>query len=239
MLSRWLKDVPTVVIGDLVLSTEASDRAGLQTVLAGAVAVANEHCSPTYPLTPTAGDEFQGAFARPVDALRATVLVRASMSVPHDVRFGVGVGKVYPVGDGGGGFPLQDGPGWWAARDAIAFVASGGFRRGVPQTLRTWVGVAAPGMKRERRPVDRLRSVEHAADPEVRALNAYLATRDHLVSQMDDRDRRILRDLLLGGTITRTAEREGISVSAVSQRTQRSGAATVAFSLDVLAGAAG
>jgi hypothetical protein len=218
MLSVSLQTGPVVVIGDLVGSRDAPDRAELHRQLLAALAVANEHAAPTVPLAPTVGDEFQGVFGRAVDALRATLLVRASMSEPHDVRFGIGVGEVFAVGETGPGFPRQDGPGWWAARDAIDYVASGGFRRGVPGTLRTWIRGA------------------DTADPEVRALNAHLATRDHLVSEMDDRDRRILRGLLLRRTATEVAQEEGVSVSAVSQRTQRSGAAAVAFALDALEG---
>jgi hypothetical protein len=237
MLSVWLKNGSTVVIGDLVGSREAPDRAALHERLLTALALANDHTAPTTPLTPTVGDEFQGVFARPVDALRATLLVRASMSQPDDVRFGIGVGEVYEVGNVREGFPQQDGPAWWAARDAIGYVASGGFRRGVPSSLRTWIGVQLPPLpNRPRRPAS---DVEYSDDPEVRALNAYLATRDHLVTEMDDRDRRILRGLLLGRTATEVAVDEGISVSAVSQRTQRSGAATVAFSLAVLEGSGG
>jgi hypothetical protein len=233
MLSASLTERPAVLIGDLVSSRRSRDRSALHEELSAALARANDACDPQVPLAPTVGDEFQGVFGRLVDTLRATLLVRASMSTPHDVRFGVGIGEVFALGERAGGVPRQDGPGWWAARDAIDFVASGESRRGVPRSLRTWIVEVkdrADGM----RPLPGFGM--HGDTAELRALNAYVVARDHLVSAMDDRDRRILRGLLEGKSVTDIAESEEISASAVSQRGQRSGAAAIAFSLTALDG---
>jgi hypothetical protein len=218
---------PAVTIGDLVASRQATDREGLHEALLAALSVANEATDPVEPLSPTVGDEFQGAFRTLSDVLLATILVRACMPTENDVRFGVGVGSVERLGraDAGRGFPQQDGPGWWAARDAVDFVASAETRRGVPRTMRTWIGVATAKGSQPALPLD----VGLDQDEEVRALNAFLVTRDHLVSAMDDRDRRILRGLLLGTAAMEIAEEEGVTASAISQRSQRSGALALAF----------
>jgi len=210
-----------VLIGDLVASRAAPSRPRLHDDLGTALAVANEACHPSYPLVPTVGDEFQGVFARAVDALLATLLVRASMGEGQDARFGLGVGEVVMLGTQG--WP-QDGPAWWAARDAVDYVAGGARRRGVPRTLRTWMG-RPPG---------------HEGDPgALDALNAFLITRDHLVTAMDGRNRRILRGLLLGKSLAEIGAGEGVTASAVSQRSTRSGATQIAFAQAGLAAAAG
>lgn len=223
MLSHLLSQ-RTAVIGDLIASRSASDRAQLHHELLDALASANEATRPAEAMAPTVGDEFQGVFHTLTDALRATLLVRAAMPTRHDVRFGLGVGAVLHLDAGEDGrSPRQDGPGWWAAREAVEYVASSEGRRTVPKTLRTWISIA---------PTDGPLSawaVEAIEDEAVHALNAFLVTRDHLVSAMDDRDRRILRGLLLGTATVAIAEQEGVSPSAISQRSQRSGAVAIAF----------
>ena len=57
-----------------------------------------------------------------------------------EFRFGIGIGTVSPVGSAHG--ELSDGPGWWAARDAIEYVHARQ-HRAVPG-MRTWI-VGAPG----------------------------------------------------------------------------------------------
>jgi DNA-binding CsgD family transcriptional regulator len=228
MLRDVLKQ-PCVVIGDLVASRRAVDRMALHEQLLGALAAANTATAPADLLSPTVGDEFQGVFHSTGDALYATLLIRASMSDGHDVRFGIGLGEVMVLGETPTWFRQQDGPGWWAARDAIDYISAG---RNVPRSLRTWVAEAPPAYAR--RDARRQGLWGDEGSPEVRALNAYLAMRDHAVSGMDDRDRRILRGLLAGHTLTAVADAEGITVSAVSQRVHRSGAAEVMFTESLL-----
>lgn len=236
MLSTSLTE-PAVVIGDLVGSRRAHDRVALQDELVTALDAANETCHPVEPLEPTIGDEFQGVFANVTDAVRATLVVRARMRAEHDARFGVGIGSIARLGERATGAVQQDGPGWWVARDAIDFVADAARSRGIPRSVRTWIGVAQP--EHERGQVLFPFVVQHSEDPQTRALNAYLVVRDQLVSQMDDRDRRILAGLLEGRSVTDIAETEGISPSAVSQRSHRSGAAALAFSHTTLTNGAG
>ncbi|HWL37165.1 MAG TPA: SatD family protein [Frankiaceae bacterium] len=215
------------VIGDLVGSRRAVDRAALQQTLRAALLLANVTWTAADPLTPTVGDEFQGTYDNLMAALDATLLVRVSMPPPFDVRFGIGIGAVTWVDDEpGGAFRRQDGQAWWLARDAIDHVAGGARRRHVPSTLRTWVAAAAP----DDVPDGRTRSdVEIPLDQRIAAINAFLTTRDHLVSGMDARDRRILQRLLVGWQVQEIAEAEEVSPSAVSQRVQRSGAGAIMY----------
>ena len=65
----------------------------------------------------------------------------------------------------------------------------------------------------------------NAADdgPDANAVNAALLCRDHLLGSVDARSLRLLRGLLDHKTKKELAEMEGISASAVSQRTARDG----------------
>jgi hypothetical protein len=224
---------PTVVIGDLVGSRRARDRRALHAELMSALDAANTRYPPAEPLAPTVGDEFQGVFHNVGDAVRATLLVRASMGAGHDVRFGLGVGPVQRLGKAANaGFQQQDGPGWWAARDAIDYVAAAPAGRRVPHTLRTALFVADRHGARNN---GVLFAIAPSLDehPDARSVNAFLVARDHTVSRMDDRDRRILRALLLDTPVTAIAEQEGVSASAISQRSQRSGAAALVYAHEV------
>lgn len=216
------------LIGDVVASRDVADRQALHNLLVAALTLANNVCEPVDPLTATVGDEFQATFADVFTALDATLLVRVALPIEYDVRFGVGVGPVMRFGTPGGGFPHQDGPAWWVARDAIEHVAS--TRRDGPDSLRTWLAAARAedGTRRILSPV----LFEQRAI--VWALNAFLTTRDHLVSAMDARDRRIMRDLILGRAVQDIAAAEGVTSSAISQRIRRSGAAAVRSARDSL-----
>jgi len=88
---------------------------------------------------------------------------------------------------------LQDGPGWWAAREALDLL--GGARRA---GSRTWY-----------------------VGPDAGRVNAYLMTRDVLVHRLADRGRRILALALEGASQREIAGIEGISKSAVSQQFAR------------------
>jgi hypothetical protein len=219
------------LIGNLVGSRRALDRTALQETLRAALLLTNVTWAALDPLTPTVGDELQGTYDNLMAALDATLLVRVSMPPPFDVRFGIGIGAVTWVDDEPGpAFRRQDGQAWWLARDAIDHVAGGVRRRHVPSTLRTWVAAAAPGDP----PDAGVGDVESPLDQRIAAINAFLTTRDHLVSTMDGRDRRILQRLLTGWPVREIAEAEGVSPSAVSQRVQRSGAAAIMYARESL-----
>lgn len=190
------------LIGDLVGSRDLPDRAGAQRLLADALGAVNETLDPEQPLEPTVGDEVQGGFATLADATLAALLVRLTCLPVVDVRCGLGEGEVR-VHDATRRPLLQDGPGWWAAREALEVM-------GAPRkaALRTWF-VAGEGS-----------GAEGAG-----RVNAFLLCRDQLVDRLNDRGRRMLRASLLGATQREIARAEGISESGVSQQFGRGVAA--------------
>lgn len=181
------------LIGDVVGSRHVADRADLhrrvtQTLAGSALAL-------------TVGDEFQGSYPSVGDAIDAALRVRLALAPDIDVRFGIGWGGVTVLDTGTG---IQDGPGWWAAREAIQWTATAQQQPALA-TVRTAY----------RRHGD--------TGPEPDAVNAALLCRDHLLGSMDPRSLRLLRGLLDHKTKKELAAMEGISASAVSQRTARDG----------------
>ncbi len=177
------------LIGDVVGSRGIADRAGFQRRLAGVLDEVTALLQPAQRLEPTVGDELQGAFATLADASLAALLVRLGLLPDGDVRCGLGHGDL-TVHDADQRPLLQDGPGWWAARDALEVL--GQPRRA---TQRTWY-----------------------VGPDAGPANAFLLTRDALVDRLGDRGCRLLAAALAGATQTEIAAAEGISKSAVSQQ---------------------
>jgi hypothetical protein len=124
-----------------------------------------------------------------------------SIAPDIDVRFGIGWGGVTMLDESAG---IQDGPGWWAAREAIEWTASAQRQPGLA-LVRTSLR-AAPETRTD-----------------VDAINAALICRDHLLGSIDDRSTRIVKALLENRTKKDIAATEGISPSAVSQRSGRDG----------------
>jgi hypothetical protein len=191
------------LVGDVVLSREAADRRGLHASLRAAIDGLNEDpdAGVVDRLRITVGDEFQGRFGSVGSAVHATLVLRLRLAPEADVRFGVGWGEVTVLDEDG----TQDGPGWWAAREAIEWVAQA-------------QGQSATGLVRTA-----YRLAEGGDGPAEAAVNAALQCRDHLVGSLDDRSRRVLGGMLSGTTQAEIAAAEGISASAVSQRVRRDG----------------
>jgi hypothetical protein len=204
------------VIVDLVGSRAQPDRAAAQQQLEVALAAVNDVVDALQPLAPTIGDECQGAYADLSSALRAALLLRLVLPDGLDCRFGIGAGAWEIVGRSDYG-PMQDGPGWWAAREAIVEAKARETRRN--KTLRSWYAVSDD-------------AIDHAPAPAI--VNALLLCRDEIVTAMGDRSRRLLLGLLRGRTQVELADDEGISQSAVSQNLRRSGALTVTSADEVL-----
>ena len=179
------------VIGDLVGSRRSPDRAQLQRWLGESLSEVNANVATVQAFEPTVGDEFQGTCPTVADATVAALLVRLALRGRGDVRCGIGVGEV-TVHDETRTPLLQDGPGWWAARDAIETVERA---RG---SRRTWY-----------------------VGPGAGTINAYLLCRDQVVARLNDRGARMLRLALLGHSQRDIAEREGVYPSAVSQQFSR------------------
>ena len=180
------------LIGDVVGSRRLADRSGAQRRLAEVLAEVDSALPGAQPLQATVGDEFQGAYATLGEATRATLLVRLALLPEIDVRCGLGVGESTVFDDQRTPW-LQDGPAWWAAREAIEWMA--GSRRAA---ARTWL-----------------------VAPDAALVNAHLLVRDALVDRLNDRGWRMLRAALQGESQQRIAEQEGVTKSAVSQQFSR------------------
>jgi hypothetical protein len=187
------------LIGDVVGSRTVADRAGTHRALNKALR--DVAAAAVDPPAFTVGDEFQGAFTRVGLAIDAALSLRLSIAPDIDVRFGIGWGGVTMLDESAG---IQDGPGWWAAREAIEWTASAQRQPGLT-LVRTSLRAAA----------------ETRTD--VDAINAALICRDHLLGSIDDRSTRIVKALLENRTKKDIAAAEGISPSAVSQRSGRDG----------------
>ncbi len=208
------------VIGDVVGSREKTRDRTWHGELVAALDRVNAQVPSVQPLAPTVGDEFQGLYATPAAALRATLLIRLELGIDDDhgldCRFGVGVGVYSQIGEGV--LPIQAGTAWWSARDAI--VKAKEQQSGRQPTLRTWYRYEPSqdlGMALDEVPT-----------------NAYLLARDHLVSQLDARSTRLLLGIIQGRTQVELARREGIGQSAVSRNLRRNGAYVLLEGVDLI-----
>jgi hypothetical protein len=187
------------IIGDVVGSRQVADRTGQHRVLKMALrGVAPDAIDPP---AFTVGDEFQGSYPSVGLAIAAALSVRLAVSPAIDVRFGIGWGAVMVLDPAAG---IQDGPGWWAAREAIEWTASAQRQPGLALVRTSF-------------------RARDEARGDIDAINAALLCRDHLLGSLDDRSLRILKGLLSNHTKKDIAATEGISASAVSQRASRDG----------------
>ena len=208
-----------------------ADRGAVQDALLDALTEVNEQVPARQPLEPTIGDEFQATYEQVEDAVRASLLLRLLLLPVVDTRYGLGLGGV-TVFEPGRTPVSQDGPGWWAAREAITQVQAREGRRASARGTRTLL-------------VDKSAEPWPTGDPHAAtasspglagALNAHLLVRDETVSRMGERAQRLLLGWLLGRTQSELAAQEGISQSAVSQALGRSGAYALRDAQDALAG---
>lgn len=179
------------LIGDLIGSREVPDRAAVQRMVGKVLGRVNDAIDTAQLLEPTVGDEVQGGFSTIGDATLATLLIRLELAPDVDMRFGLGYGDV-TVHDGDRRPLLQDGPGWWTAREAI-------------DKLKGKRGTFYAGPQGD----------DRAPDPAF--VNAFLLARDALVVTLNDRQHRMLLLALRGQSQKAIAKAEGITESAVSQ----------------------
>lgn len=203
------RDLQFTLIGDMIGSKSADDRALLQRRLRGVLDRANAALEPALGLEPTIGDEFQGCFDNLADAIQASLMIRLDLlrSAEVDTRYGLGCGAITVFSDAA---PMsQDGPGWWSARAAIEG-AAGAAKISHTAFTRTLFEV-------------------WGEDPEVGlrekgAVNAFLTCRDAMIDGMTDTGRRRLYGLLRGWSQAEIAAEEGKTQGAISQSLSRSGA---------------
>jgi hypothetical protein len=199
MKDKASSNLRATLIGDVVGSRTVADRAGAHRLLNRALRdVADQAIDPP---AFTVGDEFQGAFTRVGLAIEAALSLRLAVAPDIDVRFGIGWGAVTMLDETAG---IQDGPGWWAAREAIEWTASAQRQPGLALVRTSFRVTGTP-----RADID--------------AINAALICRDHMLGSLDDRSTRIMKALLKNQTKKDIAATEGISPSAVSQRAGRDG----------------
>ena len=194
------------LIGDIVGSRKLPDRASAQRTVGDALTRVNDAIDTVQLLEPTVGDEVQGGFATIGDAALATLLIRLELSPGIDLRFGLGQGEV-TVHDSERTPLLQDGPGWWTAREAIGELKG---RHG------TWY-VRSPDEPGDARTRARPQGTKDHRAPDPAAVNAFFLARDALVATLNDRQHRMLLLSLKGKSQRAIAAVEGISESAVSQ----------------------
>jgi hypothetical protein len=204
------------LIGDLVGSRNATDRPGLHERLTRGLAEANTILRPIVPLRITVGDEFQGCFATVGEALHASLWLRLHLA-PVELRHGVGWGAVAVLADQP---RVEDGPGWWAARDAIEAVKSDA-TKAATRLLRT-----------------AYRRADQDDGPDPAPVNAALMCRDQMIGSVSQRSLRLLRGTVDGRSQAELADDEGISPSAVSQRMRNDGLAVIVAADGLLRGVA-
>jgi hypothetical protein len=200
------------LVGDVVGSRRATDRSELHRVVTSALrrVAAGAIDPPAF----TVGDEFQGSYPSVGAAIDAALSLRLTVAPDIDIRFGIGWGAVTILDAAVG---IQDGPGWWAARDAIQQTAEAQRRPGFALVRTTF------------------RAPDHSRD-DVAAINAALLCRDHLIGSLDDRSLRIVQGLMNSKTKKQLAADEGISPSAVSQRAGRDGLDLIVLASQYLRG---
>jgi DNA-binding transcriptional LysR family regulator len=189
------------IIGDVVGSRVVEDRVGLHERLSEVLARANDRWAAD--LRITVGDEYQGTVDTLGAALAASLALRVALLPEHDVRHGLGRGPATVLDPDRA---IEDGPGWWAAREAIESVQD----------------LEASAVTRAARTA--YRAVD---DPTAPAVEAALLARDELVGRLDGRSLSVLRGLLDGRSQRELAEEAGVSASAVSQRIRRDGIGVV------------
>ena len=204
------------LIGDLVHSRRSADRAGLHARLSEALDAVNQAGGPVTPLRITVGDEYQGTFASLPDAVRAAWRLRVRMLPECDLRQGLGWGEVRVLQE----VPrVEDGPGWWVARDAVHAVELAEERSGT-----AWRRTA-------------YRRVEGAAGPDPIWVESALVLCDQAVGGLSPRSLSVLDGLLEGRTQRGIAAELGISPSAVSQRVRADGLAALVAAEELMGGA--
>lgn len=201
------------LIGDIVESRNVDDRDILQGSLEAALSLVNGTLKPAQPLQVTLGDEFQANFDDITTAVNASLLLRLQLLKDAGVesRYGIGFGLVTVYEQERAPFS-QDGPGWWAARDAIKLAAE--------LEGRAYTAYARTQFKRSGQAAG-----EQASEGEM--VNGFLLCRDAMVTAMSPRGQRLLLGRLLRRQQADLAAEEGISQSAVSQNLASSGAYAV------------
>lgn len=189
------------VIADVIRSRSYDDRSEVQSAVERLLAAVAAALPPLQGFSPTVGDELQAVYSSRNEALAATLYAGLLHEQGPELRFGLGQGETYSV-TSGSSEGIQDGPGWWRAREAVEAAEQMQARN--------------PHLK------SRFLGPEQQDDALV---NAYLLARDHVLVGLNSRTRRYARGVLEGRSQKQIAAELGVSQSAVSQALRSSGAA--------------
>lgn len=206
---------PVVLIGDVVASRQSKDRKALHRALERALADTNDRVDHLEALEITVGDEFQGVYPHLGAALDAALRTRLALKPAADSRYGVGRGATTTLDTVRG---IKDGPGWWAAREAIVEVEQVATRAALEHVHTAY----------------RVADGEKDDPGTLLAVEAALHCQDHMVGSLSERSSRLLKGLLDGMTQRELALAEGITPSAVSQRVRADGLAVIVRCNDLL-----
>ncbi|WP_300342922.1 SatD family protein [Nesterenkonia sp.] len=202
------------VIADVIDSRSYPDRSAVQQQVEQLLQRISDAYPPLRAFTPTVGDELQAVYSSRAEALAATLYAGLLHESGPQLRFGLGQGEVFAV-TSSGSESIEDGPGWWRAREAVE---------------------SAHRLQRRHR---YLRSRFVGPEPELQRLtNAYLLLRDQTVEAMSLSARRYARGMAEGRSQESVAEQLGVSQPAVSKSLRSSGAAAVLQGLRELTDAA-
>ncbi|MGH8927594.1 MAG: SatD family protein [Acidimicrobiia bacterium] len=193
------------LIGDVVGSRQARNRAQLQRQLERALDRVNRSTKPEQSLTGTVGDEFQGLYSTVEEALDASLLLHLEMIGRARLRIGIGWGALR-IRDPERSPFAQDGPCWWRARESLEELARSEQSHQEPDSLRT---VCRTGNAKES------------------AYNSLLVLRDQVLAAVDEADATIMRILIDGGSQQKAAREIGVNKSSVSRRMQTHGLAAL------------
>ncbi|MDO5678095.1 MAG: SatD family protein [Propionibacteriaceae bacterium] len=174
-----------------VVGSRGESRAQRHETLLAAVGEVNRTVEALDSLRFTVGDELQGIYPDAPTALRAAYALRLAVAPAVDLRVGIGLGEVAVIDAERG---IQDGSAWWHAREAIDAVRKRAEDSGYRGTRTAIVG---------------------AEDP---LLVATVGLIDAQLARLREGAVGTLRGLMDGLTNAETAQLEGITESANSQR---------------------
>ena len=203
---------PVAVIADVMDSRGHPDRAVLQQTVEEVLASASAASEPTQQFAATVGDEFQAVFPDRFAALTATLHIQLALPAHVRLRFGMGEGSTTTVPSSGSQH-IQDGPGWWRAREAVESAESQQTRH---PHVRCWFAG----------PDDAISSI----------VNAYLLARDHILTSMSVSARTYAYGAARGLPQSQIAQASGVTQSAVSQSLRRSGGSVLLEGLAQITG---
>lgn len=198
------------VLADVIGSRSHADRSSLQRSIEEVLERSHQLVTPIEPFNATVGDEFQAVYPTIACAIAATSYIQLALPPDAELRFGLGQGRTSTVISSTSS-DIQDGPGWWRARQAIEEVER--LQSNRPHA-RTWFITENP-------------------DAESLA-NAYLLLRDFVIGTMSVSAKRYAQKSMEGLTQKDIAQEAGVSPSAVSQALRKSGANMVIEGLQAL-----